>query len=92
MRTPEEFLKSKLSVTNWNFLNHVLHSGEVYKQILSAMNEYGNQQYNQAIEDAAENCESCQLTDVHGVGIGEFVSMTDSESILKLKKTVICGG
>ena len=39
----ETILKSKLSVTNWNFLHHVLHSGEVYKQILSAMEEYATQ-------------------------------------------------
>ena len=57
MKTAEEIIKSNTSVTNWNFLEHVYHSGEVYKQILSAMEKYGKQQYNQAIYDAAENVE-----------------------------------
>jgi hypothetical protein len=39
-KTAEDFLKEKISVTNWNFLEHVLHSGEVYLQILEAMESY----------------------------------------------------
>jgi hypothetical protein len=43
-QTAEEILKSKLNTTNWNFLHHVLHSGEVYRQILISHEEYANQQ------------------------------------------------
>ena len=44
MKTAEEILKSKLSVTDWNFLEHVLHSGECYKQILSSLEEFASQE------------------------------------------------
>ncbi len=43
MKTAEDILKSKLNNTNWNYLEHVLHSGEVYKQILEGMEEYRSQ-------------------------------------------------
>lgn len=43
MKTAEEILKSKLNNTQWNCLDHVLHSGEVYKQILVGMEEYAEQ-------------------------------------------------
>jgi len=44
MKTAEDILKSKLNNTQWNYLHHVLHSGEVYKQILAGMEEYAEQQ------------------------------------------------
>jgi hypothetical protein len=43
MKTFEDILKKNITVTNWNFLHHVLHSGEVYKQILYSAEEYAHQ-------------------------------------------------
>ena len=43
IKSAEDILKTKLTVTKWNFLEHVLHSGEVYKEVLSAMEEYAAQ-------------------------------------------------
>jgi len=43
IKSAEEILKSKLNNTQWNYLEHVLHSGEVYKQILKGMEEYASQ-------------------------------------------------
>lgn len=50
IKTKEDFLKSSTSTTNWNFLEHVYHSGEVYKQILTAMQEYADQEVEKIIE------------------------------------------
>lgn len=78
MKTSEDILKSKLSNNQWNYLDHVLHSGEVYKQILLGMEEYGKQQYNQAIHDA-------DISATAYIHCGEY-PIVDSQSILKLIK------
>ena len=53
-KTAEEILQSKISTTTWNFLHHVLHSGEVYKQILVSHEEYANQQNQELQRQLAE--------------------------------------
>lgn len=53
-KTNEEILQEKISVNSWNFLHHVLHSGEVYKQILKAMDAVV-QQRDEEIKEWIEN-------------------------------------
>jgi peptidoglycan hydrolase CwlO-like protein len=59
-KTAEEILQSKISTTTWNFLHHVLHSGEVYKQILVSHEEYANQQ-NKELQRQVESLQSSLL-------------------------------
>lgn len=55
-------------------------------RILFAMEEYGKQQYNQALEDAAEKVQIKSVDEYQGE---EFRYLTiDKQSILKLKKSL----
>ena len=49
----EEILKGKIvpfNVAEWNFLHHVLHSGEIYKLIIQAMEAFAAQEVEAEIE------------------------------------------
>lgn len=56
-------------------------------RILFAMEEYGKQQYNQAIVDASENAETTYPEYLDGNNTVNEVSV-NKDSILKLKKSV----
>ena len=70
MKTAEDILKSKLNNTQWNYLHHVLHSGEVYKQILAGMEEYAEQQ--------VKNCNTPDVSTPFCPYCGKFKRMNDN--------------
>ena len=78
MKTPEEILSKFESENCWVLANNL--TSEV---IIPSMEEYGNQQYNQAIKDAAENAKAFFFYDDFD-GSPEFG--VNKDSILKLVK------
>ena len=81
MKTPEEILNSIEENSSWCL------SDDLIKEIiLPAMEEYGNQQYNQGMKDAAENAKvTMKFEDSKDRSINRYVKV-DKESILKLLK------
>jgi len=73
--TPEEIIKK---VT----CNGMRESTEA--RVIKALEEYGKQQWNEAIDAVAENAEVKKIESPHGEWLDEWV--IDTESILKLKK------
>jgi hypothetical protein len=49
-KTPDDILKSVLSVNMYNFYDHVYHSGELYKRIIEAMNIAMKQAFKGALQ------------------------------------------
>ena len=91
MRTPEEILKSILTIEAMRVNN----PDYTFNKVIEAMEEYGKQQWNEAIEAAAEEAKSkCVIYEIPNnstdyTGVTKKIKLTsdvDKQSILKLKK------
>lgn len=86
-KTPEEIIIEKYGCSDLEdlqkcFLNDMIS----FSMIREAMEEYGKQQYNQAIKDAAENAKAKVDSDmITSLKVAPYVYV-DKESILKLLK------
>lgn len=85
MKTPEEILKSKLTIETMRANN----SDYTFYKVIEAMDEYAEQErvksWNEAIETAAENA-NIEPVDVGEDDYFEVYFKVDKQSILKLKK------
>lgn len=82
MKTKEEILDEHLNECCCNREEGYIDEYGVYPNIEAAMEEYGIQMYNQAIEDAAERAEGFARFYIDDKGTENAIK----DSILKLKK------